>query len=334
MRAPRAFHGFAVDNLRSRPTFGRTHDEHGPSRPAGRFIFLRGVFARSFLDGRDAVEHAIENSCGLLVHHRRIVAFERERLIAVAAHQVFQLRMRNARQHRGIGDLVAVQMQDRQHRAVGCWIQKLVGVPACGQRPGLRFAIAHHAGHNQIGIVERRAVGVHQGVTQLAALVDGARRFRRHVAGNAVRPTELPEQPLDAVTILPDVGINFRIRAFEIRVRDNSRTAVPRADHEDHIQPALADEPVPVHVKKIEAGRGAPVSQQPRLHVVERQRPLQQRIVLEIDLANGKIIRRPPVGIHCGEQFRAQRALIRSLVVSSIEHDVPRKRGVCVLHSA
>ncbi len=195
------------------------------------------------------------------MHHRRIVAFERERLVAVAAHQVFQLRMRDARQHRGIGDLVAIQMQDGQHRAVGCGIQKFVGVPTCRERPGLGLAIAYHAGHNQIGIVEGRAVRVHQRVAQLAALVDGARRLRSHVTGNAVGPAELPEQPLDAVLVLTNIWIDLGIRTFKIRVRDNPRSAMSRADHEDHVQPALADEPVPVHVKKIQARRGAPVTQ-------------------------------------------------------------------------
>ena len=37
---------------------------------------------------------------------------------AIAAEQAQQLLLRDARQHRGAGDLVAVQVQDRQHRAV------------------------------------------------------------------------------------------------------------------------------------------------------------------------------------------------------------------------
>ena len=268
------------------------------------------------------------------MHRGRIVAFERERLVAVAAHQIFKLRVRNARQHRGIGDLVAVQMQDGQHRAIGRRIEKLVRVPACGQRSGLGLAVAHHAGHDQIGIVEGRAVGMHQRVAQFAALVNRARRLRRHVAGNAVGPAELPEQPLDAVLVLADVGINLRIRSFEISVRHNPRAAVSRADDVDHVQPALADRAVPVHIEKIQARRRAPVAQQPRLHVVERQRPLQQRIVFQINLAHGKIVGRPPVGVHLRQQLGAQGALNRSLRACSFGHCAPRTRGICVLSSA
>ena len=37
--------------------------------------------------------------------------------VAVAAHQGVQLLVADAGQHRGVGDLVAVQVQDGQHRS-------------------------------------------------------------------------------------------------------------------------------------------------------------------------------------------------------------------------
>ena len=58
-------------------------------------------------------------------------------------------------------------------------------MPAGGQRPGLRLAVAHDAGHDQVGVVEGRAVGVRQGVAQFTAFVDRAGRFRGDVAGDA-----------------------------------------------------------------------------------------------------------------------------------------------------
>ena len=60
----------------------------------------------------------------------------------------------------GIGDLVAVEVQDRQNRAVGGRIQELVRVPARRQRPGFRLAVADDTGDNQVGIVEGGSVGV------------------------------------------------------------------------------------------------------------------------------------------------------------------------------
>ena len=47
-----------------------------------------------------------------------IVAFDEVRRPAVALEQVFQLLVRDAREHRRVVDLVAVEMKDRQHRAV------------------------------------------------------------------------------------------------------------------------------------------------------------------------------------------------------------------------
>jgi hypothetical protein len=45
------------------------------------------------------------------------------------------------------------------------------------------------------------------------------------------------------------------------------------------------------------------------LHIGERQWPLQQRIVVEIDLPDRQIVGGAPVGIHLMEQFRGDVAL-------------------------
>ena len=63
------------------------------------------------------------------------------------------------------------------------------------------------------------------------------------------------------------------------------------------------DDPVQMDVDEILPGRRAPVSQQHVLDVRERQRPLQQRIVVEINLADRQIIGRAPVGVNFLEQF-------------------------------
>ena len=55
--------------------------------------------------------------------------------------------------------------------------------------------------HDQVGIVERGAIGMHQRVAELAAFVDRARRFRRGVARNAAGKGELPEQLAQAVGV-------------------------------------------------------------------------------------------------------------------------------------
>ncbi len=152
---------------------------------------------------------------------------------------------------------------------------------------------------------------MNQRVAQFAAFVDRAGSLRGHVAGNPIGPTELPEEPLDAVLVLLDVRIDLGVGALKVSVRHNPRTAVPWADDEQHVQVALADQAIPVHIEKVEPRRGAPVAQQARLHVVQGERALQQRIVLEVDLADRKIVGGSPVGVHLGQLVRTEGAPAR-----------------------
>ena len=135
--------------------------------------------------------------------------------------------MADAGQDGGIGDLVAVEMQDRQNRAVGRRVEEFVGVPARRKRPGLRFAVADDAGHDQVGIVERRAEGMRERIAELAAFVDRAGRLRRHVAGNAARERELGEKTLHALFVLRDVRIDLAVGSFEIGVGDQAGPPCP-----------------------------------------------------------------------------------------------------------
>ena len=115
-----------------------------------------------------------------------IIAFDEERLVAIAEKQMLRSLRRCIRAEDGrVGDLVAVQMQDRQHCAVMRRVQKLVGMPRCRQRSGFGFAVADHACADQIGIVEGGAIGMHQGIAEFAALIDRTGRFRRRMAWNA-----------------------------------------------------------------------------------------------------------------------------------------------------
>ena len=71
----------------------------------------------------------------------------------------------------------------------------------------------------QIGIVERRAVRVHQRIAELAALVDRAGRFRRGVAGNAAGKRELLEQPFQhPASSCDDIRVQLAVSALEVGV--------------------------------------------------------------------------------------------------------------------
>ena len=75
-----------------------------------------------------------------LMHQPGLVTFHEVGRPPVAAEQLFQSLAGDAGKHGRVGDLVAVEMQDRQHRAIGGRIEKLVGMPRRGQRSGFRLA--------------------------------------------------------------------------------------------------------------------------------------------------------------------------------------------------
>ena len=198
--------------------------------------------------------------------------FDEVRLVAHALEELLQLVLRDAGEEAGVGDLVAVEVQDRQHAAVAGRVEELVAVPAGGERPGLGLAVADDAGDDQVRVVERGPVGVAQGVAELAALVDAAGRLRGDVAGDAAGEAELLEQPLHPLRVLADVRVDLAVGAFEVGVGDQRRPAVPRADDVDHVQVIALDDPVEVHAEHVQARRRAPVAEQPRLDVLALER--------------------------------------------------------------
>ena len=205
--------------------------------------------------------------------------------------------MRDAREDGGIGDLVAVEMKDGQHGAVADGIEKFVGMPGGGERTGLGFAIAHHDGDDEVGIVEGRAEGVREAVAELAAFVDGAGSFRRAVAADAAGKRELAEELEHAGFVLALVGIDLRVVAFEIAVGEGGRRAVAGAGDVDHVEIVFLDEAVEVDPDEGLAGIGAPMAEQAILDVLRLERLAQKRIGAQIDHAGGEIVAGAPVGI-------------------------------------
>ena len=147
-------------------------------------------------------------------------------------------------------------------------------MPAGGERAGLRLAVADDAGDDQVGVVERGAVGVAQRVAELAAFVDAAGRLRGDVAGDAAGEAELLEQPLHPLRVLADVRIDLAVGAFEVGVGDQRRPAVPGADDVDHVQVIALDDAIEMHAEHVQARRRAPVAEQPRLDVLALERLL------------------------------------------------------------
>ena len=106
--------------------------------------------------------------------------------------------------------------------------------------------------------------------------------------------------------VLANVGIDFAVRTLEVRVGDDGWTAVAGTRDVNHVEVVLLDDPVQVHVDEILPGGRAPMAEQHVLHIRERQRPLEQWIVEEKDLAHRQVVGGAPVGVHVVEQFRSK----------------------------
>ena len=139
------------------------------------------------------------------VHRLGLVAGHDAGHVAVAGEECCELVPADPREHRRVGDLIAVEVEDRQHRAVAGRIEDLVRVPAGGGRSRLGLAVADDADRQKVGIVENGTAGVKQRVAELAALVDRARRLRDDVARHIAREGEPGEEPLQPGLGLRDV---------------------------------------------------------------------------------------------------------------------------------
>ncbi len=247
--APGVLHGQAVDLGRAGPALGGAQDDHGPAGAVGGAVLAGGA-----LEGGDAVQRGVHRVGHGTVDGGRVVAGDMDRVVAVTAQEVVQLGLGQPGEHRGIGDLVAVEVQDRQDRSVVDGVEELVGVPGGRQRSRLRLAVADDAGDHQAGVVEGGAVGVRERVAQFAALVDGAGRLGGDVAGHTAGEGELLEQPGHARRVPGDVRIGLGVGAFQPGVGQHGGPAVTGAPDAEGVQVACLDHPVEVGVDQVEAG--------------------------------------------------------------------------------
>src|SRR4029077_13436095 len=115
-----------------------------------------------------------------------------------------------------------------------------------GQRPGLRLTVPDNTGDDQVRVVERGAEGVRQRVTELAALMDGARCLRRDVAGHTAGEGEPPEQLAHARAVLRHTRPDLAVAALQPGVGQRGRAAVTWPDDQEHVLVPQADRPVEV----------------------------------------------------------------------------------------
>ncbi len=304
--APGTLHRQSVDLLRSGPALGCDKHDHRPPGPS-----CVPVLAGLPLNPCELVEHLVERRRHQLVHPFGIRSLDEPGCVPVALQKQVQLLSPDPREHGRVGDLVTVQVEHGQHRAVLRRVEELVRVPARRERPGLGLPVADHAHSKQIGVVVDGSVGVQQRVPELASLVDRPRRLGRRVARNPARERELPNQPAQPFLVVADVGIDLGVGAVEVRAGDHAGAAVTGTGHVDRVELAGTYRPVQVRVDEVQAGRRAPMTKQPRLDVLGPQRLAQQRVREQVDLTDCQVIGRAPPRVEHAELFVGERLSCR-----------------------
>src|SRR5215208_1100328 len=227
---------------------GAEHDRWPAGAPR------EAILARLTLDGSDLLVAPVECSGKPLVHAGQVVPLDEVDRVAMPFEYRADLVIGRASQHGGVGDFVAVEVQDREHGTVASRVQEAYALPGALQGSGLGLAVTDDRGDEEVRVIEGRAEGVREDVAELAALVDraggGHADVTRHTAGRR----ELPEEPLHSRCVLRDLRVDLGVGAFQVDVRQDGRAAVPGASQVDGLGVTLLDQAVEVDVDKAETG--------------------------------------------------------------------------------
>ena len=98
---------------------------------------------------------------------------------------------------------------------------------------------------------------------------------------------ELGEELPETGFVLADVRIDLAVGALKVGMAHERRAAVTGTSDIEHIQVILLDDPVQVNINEILARCRTPVPDHKRFHMRQFERLFQQRIVVEVELADG-----------------------------------------------
>ena len=174
-------------------------------------------------------------------------------------------------------------------------------MPARGQRAGLRLSVTDDARDQQLGVVECGAECMRERIPELSAFVDRSWRLGRGMARDATRKRELTKELSHPLDVLTDLRIQLAVRPLEVGLGDVRWTAMTWAGHEDGIQFTLSNRSIEMDVHEVQTRRRSEVPEETRLDVFGPQRFAEQRVVEQIDLTDGEVVRRTPVAVHRGE---------------------------------
>src|SRR5579862_2947906 len=210
--------------------------------------------ASVFLNPANRAVTFVQRRGHLLMHRHRLVTLDEMNLVAVRGEKLADLGVGFARENSRTGDLVAIEMKDRQHRAITRRVEEVDTLPRAFERCGFRFTIANHACDDEIRIVECRAERMRERVAELAAFVDRSGNMRAGMTGNTSRGRELPKQDAQSFEVLRYLWIDFRVGAFQVGLRDDGWSAVAGTRDINHRRIVLADDAVEMHIDEILPG--------------------------------------------------------------------------------
>ena len=150
-----ALDGLPVHFLGPGPPLGGAQDDH---RPGGAAVVPGG--AGVGLDALDLPHRPVQGGGHGLVHLLRVAALYEAGLPAAAPEEVLQLLPGNAGEDGGVVDLIPIEVEDGEHRPVPDGVEEFVAVPGGGQGAGLGLPVPHHAGGDEVGVVQHRAEGL------------------------------------------------------------------------------------------------------------------------------------------------------------------------------
>ena len=231
------------------------------------------------------------------MHEKWLVALDEVNIVTVASQQAADRLVTGTAQHRRAGNLVTVEVEYGQHRAIASSVEKLDSFPRAFERCGFRFTVADHRDRDELGVIEYCAERMGQHVTELATFVNRTRCRRTDMTGRTAGRRELAEQPCHTSDVQAHRRIHLGIRSFEIYVCQNCRTAVPWPCEINNVEIIACNDAIEVRVDKVLPRRRSPMAEQPRLDVLVAQWLAKQRIAKQKDLPDGEIVSRAPIGV-------------------------------------
>src|SRR5208282_4394337 len=126
------------------------------------------------------------------------------------------------------------------------------------------------------------------------------------MAADVAREGELLEELLHPLGILALVGIDLGVRSLKVAGGQDTRSAMTGAGHEDDVQVVALDHAVQVRPDERKRRARAPVAEQPMLDVLHAERLAQQRIVSQVDHADGQVVASTPPRMHAVELLRIE----------------------------